>query len=181
MDRRNFLKQFGSCAAAGVASGILPAAAAAGRVNDPGDNKQIHFYNPRTSERLVATYWRRNWFDQGALREINYFMRDWRENAVTDFDPFLIDTVHSITAEIGYSKEVVVLSGYRTEKTNRRIRRAATDSMHLYGRAVDFTLPSQSLRKVRDAVKKVHKGGLGYYPKQHFVHVDSGSPRYWVR
>lgn len=154
-------------------------------VNDPHENKVVRLYNPNTGERLRATYWRSGWFDGGALTEISLLLRDWRQDQAVDFDPYVIDRLHSICAACGFSGEIVALSGYRTKATNDWLRRqprynAAENSLHLYGRALDFTLPAASLFKVGDVARHLGGGGVGYYPKQHFVHIDTGEERYWT-
>ena len=55
----------------------------------------------------------------------------------------------------------------------------AKDSMHLTGRAIDIRLPGSALSDVRDAAKELKLGGVGYYAQSDFVHVDTGSVRYW--
>lgn len=181
MNRRQFLTRTFAKAAAASFAMSLPALAG---INDPDENKVIRLYNPDTRERLRTTFWRGSWFDSHALEEINYFMRDWRQDAVANFDPYLVGLLHNICQECGYSGEVVVLSAFRTQATNEWLRRnprygAARNSLHLYGRAVDFTLPSQSLSRVKNAARRFQMGGIGYYPKMHFVHVDTGEQRYW--
>ncbi len=180
MQRRNLLK---TLALAGVASAVPSLPAWAG-VNDPDKNKTIRLHNPNNNEKLKATFWRGDWFDAGALSEISHFMRDWRENETVDFDPYLVLMLHDVCEQCHYTGDVIVLSGYRTRKTNNWLLRdsrynAAPNSLHLEGRAVDFTLPRQPLREVRNAARGLQVGGLGYYPRQSFIHADTGRKRYW--
>lgn len=179
--RRMFLKT-AAYAAAGLCASSLPALAG---VNDKDKNKVIRLYNPNNGERIRTVFWRDDWFDADGMAEINHFMRDWRQDRQIDIDPYVVGLLHSVCQDCGFSGEVVMLSGYRTRATNDWLRNhpryaAAKDSLHLYGRATDFSLPSTSLRKARDAARKFQRGGVGYYPKQHFIHIDTGEERYWT-
>ena len=181
MLRRGFLTQAAATAVAANCAWSTPALAG---VNDPAENKTISLHNPNTGERIRTTFWRDGWFDPRALGEINHFMRDWRQDAVVDFDPYLVGILHNICLECRFAGEVTVLSGYRTKATNDWLRNhprysAAPNSMHLYARAVDFTLPAISLSKVKSAARRFQVGGIGYYPSMHFIHVDTGRRRFW--
>jgi uncharacterized protein YcbK (DUF882 family) len=45
--------------------------------------------------------------------------------------------------------------------------------------AVDLRSERRSLGQVRDAALDVQCGGVGYYPRSGFVHVDCGPIRRW--
>jgi hypothetical protein len=76
-----------------------------------------------------------------------------------------------------------VLSGYRTKKTNdmlaKRIFGVAEKSQHLAGRAIDITLDS-NLKPAASVARKMSRGGVGWYPTNHFIHLDSGPVRNWT-
>jgi uncharacterized protein YcbK (DUF882 family) len=76
-----------------------------------------------------------------------------------------------------------VISGYRSLSTNANLRAHTTgvaeNSLHTVGRAIDIRLPGRDLRSLRTAAADLKGGGVGYYPKSDFVHVDIGRVRYW--
>jgi uncharacterized protein YcbK (DUF882 family) len=45
--------------------------------------------------------------------------------------------------------------------------------------AIDIRLPGRTLGEVRRAALDLARGGVGYYPKPDFVHVDTGPVRAW--
>jgi uncharacterized protein YcbK (DUF882 family) len=47
------------------------------------------------------------------------------------------------------------------------------------GKAMDLHIEGVSLADLRDAAKGLRKGGVGYYPHDGFVHVDTGPVRTW--
>jgi hypothetical protein len=55
----------------------------------------------------------------------------------------------------------------------------ADNSQHIYGRALDIRLDSRledAMRRARD----MRRGGVGWYPRSHFIHLDSGPVRNWT-
>ena len=77
--------------------------------------------------------------------------------------------------------EVDITSGYRTTRTNEKLRKnnskVAKNSMHLVGRAVDFKVRHRSIQNLEGVAKKLTPGGLGVYSG--FIHIDTGPYRRW--
>jgi uncharacterized protein YcbK (DUF882 family) len=55
----------------------------------------------------------------------------------------------------------------------------AKHSYHIKGMAVDLRSEGRSLEQVREAALGLQCGGVGYYPRSGFVHVDCGPIRRW--
>ena len=76
-----------------------------------------------------------------------------------------------------------MISAYRSPQTNEMLRRTtpgvARKSQHLNGKAIDVRLRGLDTAVLRDTALKLHEGGVGYYAKSDFVHIDTGRPRYW--
>ena len=56
----------------------------------------------------------------------------------------------------------------------------AKKSLHMQGRAIDVRLKNCACSDLRDLALAAKKGGVGYYAKSDFVHIDTGSFRTWV-
>ncbi len=168
------------CLAAATMAGtaLLPAAGWC-RV----DERRLQFRHLHTDERLDVVYYADGSYRPAALLEIDYFMRDWRENRAIKIDHRVLDFIFALQLRLGALGECEVLCGYRTPRTNEMLRRrsrgVAKRSYHLFGRAVDLNLPQASLRRVRDTALELERGGVGYYPRSQFVHLDSGDVRAW--
>jgi uncharacterized protein YcbK (DUF882 family) len=61
----------------------------------------------------------------------------------------------------------------------RRSGGVAKNSYHVKGMAIDLRLPDRSLKDLRAAALALGGGGVGYYPKSDFVHMDTGPVRTW--
>ena len=76
-----------------------------------------------------------------------------------------------------------VISGYRSPKTNAMLNSksngVAKRSLHMQGRAIDIRLPGVELKHLRQAALNLKAGGVGYYPRSNFIHVDTGRTRFW--
>ena len=55
----------------------------------------------------------------------------------------------------------------------------ATRSLHMEGRAIDVRMPGVPLADLRDAALSLKAGGVGFYPQERFVHIDTGRVRRW--
>lgn len=178
LTRRRFL----AFAALGAAAAIFPGVAQASR--QPSHLRRLAFRNLHTEERLAVTYWERGAYVPAALEEIDMILRDHRTGDVRPIAPGLIDLVHALTARLGAAQTVLVVSGYRSPATNALLHAndpqgVAGSSLHLTGEALDLCFENRSLRRVRDVARSLQAGGVGYYPRTGFVHVDVGRPRTW--
>ena len=146
--------------------------------------KYLSLYNPSTKESFNGVFWRNGTYEAGALKNINYLMRDFRADAITPIDKDLLDLIFKISIELRPQKPFHVISGYRTPKTNailfKRNKIAARNSYHMKGKAVDIRLPGIKTSVLRRTAYNLKKGGIGYYPQRRFVHIDVGPIRYWT-
>ena len=65
----------------------------------------------------------------------------------------------------------------------RRSRQVAEHSQHMEGRAIDAHFVDVGTARIRDIAMRMQEGGVGFYPtgSTPWVHIDSGSVRYWPR
>ena len=165
--------------ALGVASPLRGALAAL----PSNGTRTLGFVNTHTSEKILATYWRDGVYDKGALKDINYVLRDHRTGEIARMDPQLLDLLVELHRQTGSRKAYQIISAYRSPKTNAMLAAAsggvAKRSMHMEARAVDLRLYDVSLKDLRDTAIGMKAGGVGYYAKSDFVHVDTGRVRRW--
>ena len=179
LSRRAFVK-LGTMA---VAAAILPRPVFGSSGNLPIAEKSLSFYNIHTAEKLKTVYWAEGNYLADSLREINYVLRDPRNNEIHDIDTRLLDLLFAIRQEIETNQPFHVISGYRSADTNAFLRAhtkgVAENSLHLVGKAIDIRSPGKDLRSLHKVAMTLKGGGVGYYPKSDFVHVDIGRVRYW--
>lgn len=178
LNRRRFLK-LGLFAAAITAT--LPATAA---LRDPlPAERKLSFYNIHTGEYLTTAYRVQGELNTSALDDVNYFMRDHRNGEIKTIDHDLLDLLYSLNRRLRSARPFHVISGYRSPATNAmlaaRSSGIAKHSLHMEGRAMDIYLPDRGLGELRRAALALRGGGVGYYPKSNFVHVDTGRVRSW--
>lgn len=150
---------------------------------ESGAGRALSMYNPHTDEKLSVVYAENGQYDPIALREVNYFFRDFRLNLVKPIDPRLLDLLHAIHQMSDSGKSFNLVSGYRSPQTNAmlaaRTEGVARHSMHIEGRAADINLPGRQLSLLHRLALALRFGGVGYYPQSDFVHVDTGRVRHW--
>lgn len=151
------------------------------------ETRSLSLYNIHTKEKQTIAYKRDGKFDPEGMKQINHMMRDWRRDEPTEMDPELIDTIWEIYQDVGSEKPIHLVSGYRSRKTNEKLRRTrggqARKSQHILGKAADLHFPDVPVKKLRNSALVRQVGGVGYYPKSGlpFVHVDTGRVRHWPR
>ena len=152
-----------------------------------GDTRTITLSNQHTNESASFTFMVNGVYDSGTLDKLNYFCRDWRLNEPTKMDPHLFDIIWEVYRESGSSQPIDVLSAYRSPQTNamlrRRSRQVAEHSQHMQGKAIDAHFLDVSTGRIRDIAMRAQAGGVGFYPTGNtpWVHIDSGSVRYWPK
>jgi uncharacterized protein YcbK (DUF882 family) len=175
--RRRFLLQL-ACPLALAAIGLSPREADAAR-----RERSVVLHHAHTGETLRAVYYADGRYLAEGLKAAARHLRDWRRDLAHPVDPKLLDVIWGLRQQLRTAAPVEVLCGYRSPATNaalrRRSRGVARNSLHMEGMAVDLHVPGRSLRELRAAAVKLKGGGVGYYPKSGFVHVDSGTVRYW--
>ncbi len=147
--------------------------------------RSLSFYNLHTKEDLQTIYYRDGEYLPEALADINHIMRDHYCGAVKPIDTKLLDILYAIRIRLNLAprEPFHIISGYRTARTNEMLSKrnssVSRKSLHIKGKAVDIRLPGHRLQDVRRAAYELKSGGVGYYPKSKFVHLDAGRVRYW--
>lgn len=145
--------------------------------------RSLRFYNLHTGESLSAVYWENGKYVPEELARVNFILRDFRANEVKPIDPALLDLLTAVQKRLDTSEAYHVISGYRSPITNAMLHAnsegVAVHSLHVEGRAIDVRVPGRSIENLRVAALSIHRGGVGYYPRSEFVHVDTGRPRWW--
>lgn len=176
-DRRRFLR-LGAAAA-------VPLLAPAARASMTAE-RRIALVHTHTRERVNLAYAASGRYIPAAMATLDRFLRDHYSGDVGRIDAQLFDLLVRVRRELGASDEVPfeIISGYRAPTTNARLRESrgggvARHSLHMEGRALDIRLPAVPLVDLRDAALALRAGGVGFYPGQQFVHVDTGRVRAW--
>lgn len=185
MDRRHFLGL-----AAGLGLGLVPGVALSGEAFSYAESfwrqpRTLNLYRPVNGERLKLTYWNGD-YDLAAYSRVCWLLRDVRAERYVQMDPKLLDLLFAIQqylGRFGYTDPVHILSGYRSKATNDALieQGAAKNSMHLYGKAIDFRVPHLPTAYLARLVKYFQAGGVGTYLNSGFVHMDTGRVRFWGR
>jgi len=185
IDRRSFLKT-GACALlCAAAASVLPNAALAAPFSAGMEQaaRRVSFRNTHTNEIFSGVYRVGNKYLPDAFDRINVVLRDFRSEEIFPIDPRVIDIIYTVHSMSGQIEPYEILSGYRCPKTNSMLRKnsegVAKNSLHMTGQAIDLRLPGFSTRRIKDLACTLKAGGVGYYPKSDFVHMDTGIVRAW--
>lgn len=148
-----------------------------------GGERTLKFFHTHTGKSIEVVYFRKREYDINALALLRDFLADWRDGKQHDIDPQLLDFLWQIQQTTSSNNTWEVISAYRSPKTNELLRKrskgVAKNSQHLKGNAIDVRLRGIDLKVLRDTALGLKLGGVGYYAKSDFVHVDTGRARYW--
>ena len=146
----------------------------------------LRLHHLHTGESIDVVYRVGDLYIPTAIDQLNHFLRDHRTDTVSQYDPREFDVLHSILAKLNRPNGVIdIVCGYRTPWSNAFLRRGspstgvAEHSQHMEAKAIDIRVPGVSTAKLRDTALSLDAGGVGYYPKSQFVHVDVGPVREW--
>lgn len=182
--RRQILLGLAAPVLLGLAPGRATATAAVATMAALRERSLV-LHQLHTGERLKAVYFAAGRYQPDELRRVDHLLRDWRMNRTRPTDPRLLDLLVALNhrLETGSATPIEVVCGYRTPETNAMLRRrsesVARNSLHMRAMAVDLRIPGRSLRAVRNAALSLRGGGVGYYPRADFVHIDTGAVRAW--
>lgn len=180
-DRRHFLKQAASLGAAGVASSLLSPAAMARTVQE---ERTLHVYNIHTGETVSSTFWANGEYIDDGLMALDFLVRDHRADMAIAMQKQLYQNMYELQTLFNSKEPLYIISGYRAPASNASLRQAssgvAEHSLHMQGRAIDIRIPGVSHRHLHRAALAMGNGGVGYYPKSGFIHIDTGRVRHWT-
>ncbi|MEX2454154.1 MAG: DUF882 domain-containing protein [Rhodospirillaceae bacterium] len=161
---------------------LLPLGAAQAAIPAAGP-RALSFVNLHTGERLSTAYWRRGRYLGDACRRFDHLLRDHRTGDVAEISPALFDVLHALRRRLDTEAPFEVISGYRSPRTNAMLSAAnggvAQRSLHMQGMAIDIRIPGTPLDRLHKAAMSLRAGGVGYYARSNFVHVDVGRVRSW--
>jgi uncharacterized protein YcbK (DUF882 family) len=174
LSRRRLIGAAAAVAAAGIAKPVLAASLAP---------RSVSLYNIHTGEWLRTVYWADGHYIPEAVRDINWILRDHWSGEVRPIDAGVLDLLGMLHRQLDMQHHFLVVCGYRSPTTNawlaRHDRGVAKHSYHIQGMAIDLRCEDRGLAQVRDAALSLRAGGVGYYPRSNFVHVDVGPVRRW--
>lgn len=145
---------------------------------------RLKLYNIHTGEKISATYRDPNGqYNTQAVNELNWLLRCHYTNEQHPIALQTLDFLDLLNTRLGCDNEIHVVSGYRSPKYNDYLisqgHKVAKHSLHLEGRAIDIRIPGMALATIQHTALLLRLGGVGYYPSEDFVHIDSGAFRTW--
>lgn len=168
--RRDLLIATGLCI-------IVRGAAAA----EPSVARRLKLRNANTGESFEGYYRDGSGPIPGAMVDLAALLRDHHANKIGPVDVAALDFLADVLAAVGQTG-ATILSAYRTPETNARLAATrfgvAEKSQHLLGRAVDVAFDGR-MADAETAARRMKRGGVGWYPRSHFIHLDSGPTRSW--
>jgi uncharacterized protein YcbK (DUF882 family) len=143
--------------------------------------RRLKLKNVNTGETFDGPYRDESGPIPDAIADLAHFLRDHHVNKVGPIDVGTLDLLADVMDAVGQST-ASVLSAYRTPETNAKLRATmfgvAEKSQHMYGRAIDVSF-DRRLLDAETAARRMARGGVGWYPRSHFVHLDTGPTRSW--
>jgi uncharacterized protein YcbK (DUF882 family) len=147
--------------------------------------RQLELFNTHTRETVSVVFKRGEKFDDAALAALRNVLRDHRNGESHEMDAGLYDQLYELALAAKCEPHYEIISGYRSPESNDKMSSkpgsgVAKKSLHMQGRAMDVRLKHCSCETLRDLAIAAAKGGVGYYQRSNFVHIDTGAFRTWV-
>ncbi|MQM32344.1 MAG: twin-arginine translocation pathway signal sequence domain-containing protein [Candidatus Accumulibacter phosphatis] len=143
---------------------------------------QLKFRHTHTDELLDVVFRDNRGYIAPAIQRMNWLLRDYRSGEMIRMDPQLFDILYALRSRCG-GETFEIISAYRSPVTNALMRShrrgVAKNSLHMDGRAIDVRLVGFDTARLSQAAVDLGLGGVGYYPKADFLHVDTGDFRTW--
>jgi uncharacterized protein YcbK (DUF882 family) len=151
----------------------------------PLEERTIELFNTHTRETVRVVYKRGEDYVPDALARLSRVLIDHRSGEVHEIDPHLFDQLTDLAAAAGVEPSYEIISGYRSPESNSKMAAkpgsgVSKRSLHMEGRAIDVRLKGVSVERLRDLALAAKRGGVGYYQRSQFVHIDTGSFRTWI-
>ncbi|MGE0644739.1 MAG: YcbK family protein [Nitrospira sp.] len=145
---------------------------------------RLTLVNERTDESLDVTYRdEAGEYDLEALDDVNYLMRCHYSGEIGAIDVRVLEHINLVQKKLGTKRDVHFISGFRSPEYNALLVRkgghAARNSLHMQGQAIDLMIPGVHPKMLRQAALELRYGGVGFYKRSRFVHLDSGPFRFW--
>ena len=169
----------------GAACGLLGGLPLARALATPAPRlpRSLSFVHTHTGEQLSTRYFDGGAYVPEALGQLNHLLRDFRNDAVMSMDAGLFDLLWELQAAADRDATFEIISAYRSPATNTMLHRrssgVAEHSQHMLGKAIDIRVSGFSTVRLASLARNLARGGVGYYARSDFVHVDTGRVRYW--
>ena len=108
-----------------------------------------------------------------AMARIAYLLRDAGTGECHAVDPKLLDDLHHLARAFAVEPYFSVMAGFRSPQPGQ------ARSLHSLGRAADVRLRGVDVKDLAERALALNCGGVGYYRRCAFVHLDTGSRRSW--
>lgn len=169
---------------AGAASTALYALPRRRALASTGAVRSLAFESLHTGETLRTVYWEQGQYLAQPLLDIQHLLRDYHNDQTHAIDLGLLDLLSTMRERLDCSRPIQLISGYRSPATNAALHarsgQVASGSLHMRGMAADIRIPGCALPQLRALALSLRGGGVGYYPRSDFVHVDVGRVRQWA-
>jgi uncharacterized protein YcbK (DUF882 family) len=166
-------------ARAAVPGGVAGLPARAGWSRWP---RELRITRPDAQESVRAVYWADGALQPEGYRAINRIYRDLQANVERPISVGLLNlnyVMQCAVAQLWSARPMVLLSGFRTPQTNRRVG-GVEPSVHFAGEADDYIYSGLSFDDNLRLARWFQVGGLGVYPDRRSLHKDLGRSRTWI-
>lgn len=148
------------------------------------DERRLRLFNTHTREEASVVFRRGADYVPESLARLRDLLRDHRNGQSHDMDPKLFEQLYDLALAAKVDPYYQIISGYRSPESNSKMSSpgsgVAKNSLHMQGRAIDVRLVNFPTADLRDLALAAERGGVGYYKRSDFVHLDTGRFRSWI-